>query len=278
MRDVYRWLHGLGRAVTAAAIAIVATSAAARAAALTPVVHANPKTLGISVPNVLSVELSEQVVAQGSNPVENPLSVDLGDGTLMSVPFYGYDGDGPFVPLAGDVQTPDHNVEAKKTEPDKNTYLVVEGQHGADPTYDYGTHFVYQGHEGGPTDPDDREDAAITRVNLDADGPHRVTILAIKDVNGDPLPAIDGSTWDPFAQHLLFTAEQGGNGGVWQATLDFPSAVEPLPGSFGHASFEGIQNDSDGNVWLVEDSSGAKGSTNTHARQPNSFLFRFIPD
>ena len=63
------------------------------------------------------------------------------------VRFYGNDGDGPMLPAPGDVQTPSHNVEASKTEPDKNTYLVVKGQHGADPIYDYGTHFLFQGHE-----------------------------------------------------------------------------------------------------------------------------------
>ena len=109
----------------------------------------------------------------------------------------------------------------------------MSGQHGADPSYDYGTHFLYQGHELGPADGSGREDAALTRINLDADGAHRVTLLAIADVNGHPIPAIDGSTWDPFAQRLLLTAEQGSVGGVWQATLDFPSAVEPLAGSFG---------------------------------------------
>jgi hypothetical protein len=264
--------------ISTAAVALVAMVSVGRAASLTPVLQANPKSPGFSVPNVLSVELSEAIAAQGSNRVENPMSVDLGNGTTLTVPFYGYDGDGPLLPLAGDVQTPDHNVEATKTEPDKNTYLVMSGQHGADPSYDYGTHFLYQGHEGGPADASNRDDAAITRINLDADGAHRVTLLAIADIDGKSIPAIDGSTWDPFAQRLLFTAEQGAVGGVWQATPDFPSAVEPLAGSVGHASYEGVQNDEDGNLWLVEDSGGATGATNDHARQPNSFLFRFVPD
>ena len=56
------------------------------------------------------------------------------------------------LPAPGDVQSPGHNVEATKSEPDKNTYLVVKGQHGADPKYDYGTHFLYQGHELGRRD------------------------------------------------------------------------------------------------------------------------------
>src|SRR5204863_3590330 len=39
--------------------------------------------------------------------------------------------------------------------------------------------------------------------------------LATADVNGNPLPDFDGSTWDPWAKRLLFTAENGANGGVW---------------------------------------------------------------
>ena len=44
------------------------------------------------------------------------------------------------------------------------------------------------------------------------------------------------------------------------------------------AGFEGIQNDSDGNLWIAEDVSGAKGTVNKNARQPNSFIFRFLPN
>jgi hypothetical protein len=47
---------------------------------------------------------------------------------------------------------------------------------------------------------------------------------------------------------------------------------------FGRAGYEGIQNDSDGNVWIVEDTTGAAGNPSTHAKQPNSFVYRFIPD
>ena len=43
---------------------------------------------------------------------------------------------------------PSSNTEAQKTEPDKNTYLVfTKSLPGADPNYDYGTHFLFQGHE-----------------------------------------------------------------------------------------------------------------------------------
>ncbi|HEY1249537.1 MAG TPA: alkaline phosphatase PhoX [Thermoanaerobaculia bacterium] len=219
-----------------------------------------PKVTGNSAPNALATGLAESPAAQGSQPLEN--------GTV-DIPYYGYHGDGPMVPAPGDVQAPGHNVEASKSEPDKNTYLVLNHQHGSDPNYDYGHHFLYQGHELGI--------GYITRVNLDADHEHRITLFATTDNLGNPIPEIDGSTWDPWAQRLLFTAELGADGGVFQSTLDFPPIVEDISGILGRAGYEGIQNDSDGNLWICEDTSGAKGTVNDHARQPNSFIFRFLP-
>jgi hypothetical protein len=94
---------------------------------------ANPVVRGVALPNTLSPELREFVVAQGSNWLENPTD---------AVGFYGYDSNGTLVPDPAIVQSPGHNVEANKTEPDKNTYLRLHGLHGADPNYNYGTHFL----------------------------------------------------------------------------------------------------------------------------------------
>lgn len=207
--------------------------------------------------------------AQGSWPLENPLP-----GVVKT---YGYDDNGPFVPTAmsfnagppATVSLGAAPIEATKTEPDKNTYLVLDGQKGADPNYDYGRHFLYQGHEGGSP-------GYITRINLDADGAHRVTLMATKDVTGANLPTFDGSTWDPFAARLLLTAEKGSNGGVWQSTLDVPSAVVNLQPFLGRGGFEGIQNDDRGSVYYVEDVGGDK-IPGTQARRPNSFVYRFLP-
>lgn len=246
---------------------------------LTPVANANPKAPGVSSPNVLSPELIETPVAQGSNVLENPQTVATGGGTGVLIGNYGYMGDGPFVPVGNDVQSAMHDVEAQKTEPDKNTYLVLHHPQGADPDYDYGTHFMFQGHELGVSNALAQAGATgyITRINLDADGAHRITVIASTDMSGNPIPVIDGSTWDPFAQRLLFTAEAGSAGGVWQATLDFPSSVEDMSGSLGRGGYEGIQNDSLGNVWIVEDVGGAHAAATPHARTPNSFVYRFIP-
>jgi len=177
---------------------------------LHPVQAANPKAVGVTVPTILPPELIQTPVAQGSNVVENPATIDLGTGTNIVIGHYGYDGDGPLMPAPGDLPSATHIVEATKTEPDKNTYLELFGQTGADPTYDYGTHFLYQGHENGVVDAKGGLVAVITRINLDADGPHRVTIMASHDRNGAPISQIDGSTWDPFAQRLIFTSEDSG--------------------------------------------------------------------
>lgn len=245
--------------------------------ALTGVPAAQTKVAGNASPNFLSPELIEVAAAQGSNPLENPTTVVAGDGTLLPVSFYGYSGNGPMLPAPGDVQSTTHNVESTKTEPDKNTYLVLFNQTGADPSYNYGTHFLFQGHENAARAPNGQNAGYISRINLDADGAHRVTLLASTDVNGSPLPVIDGSTWDPFAQKLIFSTEGGPFGGLYQATASLPSTVTPLLGITGQGGFEGVQNDINGNLWIVEDAGGPNGVVNPHAKQPNSFLYRFVP-
>ena len=164
---------------------------------LQSVTQTNPRVPGQAQPNTWSLSLAEIVVARGAIPLENPTT---------AISHYGYLNNGTMLPAPGSVQSPGNHVEASKTEPDKNTYLVLAGQKGADPDYDYGHHFLFQGHETGA--------GYITRINLDADQTHRVTLLADADVNGVPLPLFDGSTWYPWSKHLLFTSENGARGGV----------------------------------------------------------------
>jgi hypothetical protein len=244
-------------------VGVLGATTFANAPALTDAGTANTKAAGISLPDKLSPQWRQVTVAQGSTALENPSDL---------TGYYGYFNDGPMLPAPGDVQAPGHNVEATKSEPDKNTYLVVKGQHGADAAYDYGTHFLYQGHE-----LDTENGDYITRINLDADAAHRVTKLAETETDGSHVPEIDGSTWDPFAQRLLFTTEGGDEGGLVEATLDYPSKVSKLWGVLGQGGFEAVQNDKLGNVYIVEDSGGPAGTVNTHAKQPNSFLFRLLP-
>ena len=57
----------------------------------------------------------------------------------------------------------------------------------------------------------------LTRINLDADSAHRVTLIADRLSDGSSVPTIDGLTWDPWAHRLLFTTESPHNGAVIQS-------------------------------------------------------------
>ena len=232
---------------------------------LTNVPTANTRSDGYApAEQALAASSRRSRVAQGSTRMEN-------SSALTS--FYGYDND--VLNSAGHPQmvpTPTNPAkEAHKTEPDKNTYLVFKhGLDGADPGYDYGTDFLFQGHEGGAGGA-----GYITRINLDADAEHRVTLLATTDVNGNPLATIDGSTWDPWAKRLLLTTENPG-APTYAATPNFPSAVTDVSGALGRGGYEGIQDDGDGNIWIVEDIGGSS-KPGTTAKRPNSFVYRYVP-
>jgi hypothetical protein len=255
----------LGAGFLAAGTAMIATAGATPSTtpSLTTVPSANTRAPGYAPSDVLSPELYQVIVAQGSNRVENPTALTS---------YYGYDND--VLNAAGQPQmvpTPSNPKEAHKTEPDKNTYLVFKnGLSGADPNYDYGSHYLFQGHEGGAGGA-----SYITRVNLDADGAHRITVMATKDSSGNPLATIDGSTWDPWAKRLLLTTESAG-APTYAATPDYPSVVTDVSGALGRGGYEGIQDDSDGNLWIEEDIGGAN-KPGTKARQPNSYLYRYVP-
>lgn len=246
-----------------AVLAIAAGASPPSVPALTGVPSANTKSAGFAPASVLSPQLSQTVVAQGSTRLENP-------SPLTS--FYGYDND--VLNEAGQPQmlpTPGNPKEAHKTEPDKNTYLVFKhGLTGADPNYDYGTHFLFQGHESGVGGA-----GYITRVNLDADAAHRVTLLATKDAFGNQIAPIDGSTWDPWAKRILLTTENA-SAPTYAATPDYPSLVTDVSGAIGRGGYEGIQNDSQGDIWIAEDIGGTN-KPGTKAKQPNSYIFRYVP-
>src|SRR5206468_987008 len=112
-------------------------------------------------------------------------------------------------------------------------------------------------------------------VNLDADGAHRVTVLATQDKDGNPITTIDGSTWDPWAKRLVFTTENA-NAPTYAATPGYPSTVEDVSGALGRGGSEGIQDDADGNIWIVEDIGGSN-KPGTTGRIPNSFVYRYVP-
>lgn len=227
--------------------------------------------------NVFAPGWSAAAVALGSNGLENP----VGDWSR-----YGYVMDGGS--RADGLDT--------KSEADQNTYLTTAGNPGG-PTagYDYGHHFLIQGHEifsgadgcapGVPI-----KKAYFTRVNLDvADPAHRITLLSNPSVptgcgGTTGVASIDGSTYDPWTKELLFTAEDGANGGVVATPMSWASTAIPATtnyfGSMGQGGYEGIHNDDRGNVMIIEDVGGSGVTDNgsvTKVKQPNSFVYRFKP-
>jgi hypothetical protein len=75
-------------------------AASALAVPLTPVPNANNKIVGRSAPNGLSPELTEAVVAEGSNRLENPAVVTVSGGKTVALPYYGYKLAGVLHPAA----------------------------------------------------------------------------------------------------------------------------------------------------------------------------------
>src|SRR5437667_9814960 len=241
-----------------AAVAVaLATMAASNAAAekvsgfnetVPSVPAANPVVVS---DNVFSPEFTPGLVVQG---------VDLLENTSGIITQYGYLSDGT------------------NTEPDQNTYLILDHNPGGPtPDYDYGRHFLFQGHE------NSGNLAYITRINLDVASPdHRITLLTPVDATGfTNFNSIDGSTWDPFTGTLLFTQEAGTTGGVIEMGADFDpntgggAGLRTLYRSLGRGGYEGIHPDDSGDIWIVEDVGGTLVLNN--AKNPNSFVYRFVP-
>lgn len=171
-----------------------------------------------------------------------------------------------------------------RTEPDENTYLVLDHNPGG-PTsgYDYGRHFLFQGHE------NRGNQAYITRINLDVANPdHRITDMTSGANGTTGFNAIDGSSWNPFTQALLFTQENGNTGGViemrpdWDSSTGQGKGLRTLYGSIGRGGFEGIHTDDMGNILIIEDAGGTTLASNVNsgafAKNPNSFVYRFVPN
>jgi hypothetical protein len=104
---------------------------------------ANPVAIS---PNVLSPEFTAGLVDQGADVLENPSGVITSFGNLE---------------------------DGTRTEPDENTYLILDHNLGGPkPGFDYGRHFLFQGHE------NSGNLAHVTRINLDVASPdHRTTLL-----------------------------------------------------------------------------------------------------
>src|SRR6266446_8362557 len=237
---------------------VLVTMAASKAAADNHVRVFNEKVSGVPAanpvvifPNVLSPEFIVGLIAQGSNLLENPSGL---------ITQFGFLSDGTH------------------TEPDENTYLILDHNPGGPtPGYDYGRHFLFQGHE------NSGNLAHVTRINLDvADPDRRITLLTPVDAGGlTHFNRIDGSTWNPFTRTLLFTQENGNLGGVIEMGADFDpnpgrgAGLRTLYGSLGQGGYEGIHPDDWGNILIIEDVGGTTVTSN--AKNPNSFVYRFVP-
>jgi hypothetical protein len=249
-------------ALVAACVAL-ATMAASTAAAdnlkvfnerVSGVPAANPVAIA---DNVYSPEFAPALVVEGIDLLENPSGV---------ITEFGHLSDGT------------------NTEPDENTYLILDHNPGGPtPDYDYGRHFLFQGHE------NSGDLAYVTRINLDVASPdHRITLLTPVDASGlTHFDSIDGSTWDPFTGTMLFTQEAGANGGVIEMGSDFDpntgagAGLRTLYGSIGRAGYEGIHPDESGNILIIEDVGGSTVPQGTipgeFGKNPNSFVYRFVP-
>jgi hypothetical protein len=255
----------------AAGAAVLALAAVAIAQIISGVPNAQPRSG--SPPNVVANGFALERVVSGNEALENPAGI---------FSRYGYLDD----------STLQSDRQPTKTEPDQNTYLVTRHNPGGPtPGYDYGHRFLIQGHEVFTPSGQTYNRAYFTRINLDVKDPaHRITLLnpLAKDATDSGIRSIDGSTYDPFNGQLLFTAEAGALGGVFGQPLKWSGTTAPAvvnyDGSMGKAGYEGVDNDSLGNVMLVEDTGGggvqdpADPTKTLPVKQPNSFLFRFKPN
>jgi len=210
------------------------------------------------VPDANPVAVSDSIISPGFSFDLQQQGQDLLENPSGSIVRFGFLEDG----VTG-------------TEPDENTYLILDHNPGG-PTdgYDYGRHFLFQGHE------NSGDLAYITRINLDVSNPdHRVTLLTPPGADGlTHFNSIDGSCWNPFTETLLFTQEHGNTGGVIEIAADYDGAtnsgLRTLYGSIGQGGFEGIHPDDKGNLFIVEDVGGALFG---FSKNPNSFVYRFVP-
>ena len=116
----------------------------------------------------------------------------------------------------------------------------------------------------------------MTRINLDADTAHRISLLGAQDSDGRTLPDFDGVTWGSVGEAAPVHGRRERQRRRVVRRPEPPGHDRKPHRSLGQGGDEGIQNDSDGNLWIVEDSGGSN-TAGTVARRPNSFVFRVVP-
>src|SRR5689334_18662925 len=176
------------RHFTLSACLLVLTSVAFAQTGIGPITSSVPNARKriAHPPNLIAPQFRLEEITNGFALLENPSGVITNFGFLNDFP--------------------PQTVEATKTEPDQNLFLVFNnGLSGPASGYNYGTRFIFQGHENA------HDLAYVTRVNLDVSDPaHRITLLTPEGADGlTHFNSIDGSTYDPFTETLLFTQENG---------------------------------------------------------------------
>ena len=111
---------------------------------------------------------------------------------------------------------------AARTEPDENTYLILDHNPGGPtPGYDYGRHFLFQGHEM----PNGNTNRLTSRASILMwrSPDHRITLMT--PGRHEWLDRIQQHRWFNLgsvqSQPLLFTQEDGAIGGVIEMGADF---------------------------------------------------------
>ncbi len=176
-----------------AAFATVALAFGPDGPTLTSVPTANLKSPGYAPASRLSPELRQVVVAQGATALENPQGI---------VTNYGYENDVPSTRPGRAADAADTGLGERGAEDrtgQEHLPGLQEGPARSRPAYNYGSHFLYQGHELGATV--NGRPRATSRASTSMPTAH----TASRSSPGRTRPAnrsqpIDGSTWDPFAR------------------------------------------------------------------------------
>jgi hypothetical protein len=237
-------------------------------------------------PNVLAAGYTMTELARGTDALENPSG---------PITHYGHLND-RLDPASGG------SGFATRTEPDENTYTATPfNAGGPDGSFDYGRHYLFQGHENGSNNKGQSTNnttgtptsgqAYMTRINLDVprNDPHRITLLTGADSQGTTgLTRVDGSIYYPFSNQVLFSQEGSGTtGGIVAAPLRWAGnspGFTSLYGVLGQGGYEGIHPDENGNLYIAEDIGGSATSVDPNnsngskkAKNPNSYIYKFVP-
>ena len=248
--------HTKGAAAALAVLAIAGVAAVASAhggPALSDAGPANTKTAGITLPDKLSPQWREITVAQGSNALENP-SATSG--------YYGYYNDGPMLPAPGDVQAPGTTSRRRRASPTRTP--TSSSRASTAPTRSTTTARTSSTRATSSTRPSgELHHAHQPRRRR---GPPGDEARRDRGRRQTPMPEIDGSTWDPFAQRLLFTTEGGAERRRRRGDARLPVQGHDALGRARPGRLRGHPERQYGNVYIVEDVGGA-GRQGQHARQ-----------